>query len=104
MKYKKYLFTLAGFLFAIASSAANFVENGISYGYDEATSTAFVTSKDNNESYSGSVVIPSTVAYNGKTVNVTSIGEGAFLGSAELTSVTIGNGVKTIGSMAFCEC
>ena len=53
--------------------------------------------------YSGDVVIPDSVIYNGKTYQVTSIGNSAFYDSS-LTSVTIGNNVTSIGQEAFHQC
>ena len=54
--------------------------------------------------YSGNVVIPESVTYNGKTYPVTSIGSQAFALCSDLTSVTIGNSVTSIGSQAFEGC
>ena len=53
---------------------------------------------------SGNLIIPSSVTYNGRTYSVTSIGDAAFIYSAELTSVTIPNSVTSIGSSAFQDC
>ncbi len=54
--------------------------------------------------YSGNIVIPSSVVYNGNTYSVTSIGNSAFYECYGLTSVTIPNSVTSIGSSAFYRC
>lgn len=54
--------------------------------------------------YSGEVIIPSQVSYNGKTYKVTEIGSRAFLGCSDLTSVIIPNSVTWIGEWAFEDC
>lgn len=55
-------------------------------------------------SYSGNVVIPESIDYEGNTYNVTSIDMWSFRFCTGLTSVTIGNNVKTIGTYAFMLC
>ena len=59
---------------------------------------------DYYDEYSGNVVIPSSVVYNGNTYSVTSIGNGAFNYCSGLTSVTIPNSVTSIGYDAFSHC
>ena len=93
-------------LFSVSLSgyAFDFVVNGIYYNKNSDGKTVYVTFKDTNyNSYSGSVVIPSTVT-SGTTYSVTSIGSEAFLGCSGLTSVTIDNSVTSIGDGAFYEC
>ena len=54
--------------------------------------------------YSGKIVIPESVLYEGKTYNVTRIGNKAFNQCSKLTSITIGNSVIDIGEEAFESC
>ena len=83
--------------------AYSFQSGGICYNITSSTApcTVEVTS---GGSYSGSVSIPSTVAYNGITYSVTSIGHAAFYGCSGLTSVTIPNSVTRIVQSAFYGC
>ena len=57
-----------------------------------------------NGEYSGDIVIPASLTYNGKTYSVTSIGSAAFYDCSGLTSVTIPNSVIFIGTYAFDGC
>ena len=54
--------------------------------------------------YSGNVVIPESIVYQGNTYSVTSIGNSAFSYCNNLTSVTIPNSIKSINYRAFYEC
>ena len=54
--------------------------------------------------YSGNVIIPESVYYNGIKYNVTSIGKSAFRNCIDLISITIPNSVTIIGDHAFCGC
>ena len=62
------------------------------------------SSSDYSNEYTGSIVIPSSVVYQGNTYSVTSIGSSAFVGCSGLTSVTISNSVTSLGNYAFSGC
>ena len=79
---------------------SEFSVDGIYYKVGE-NNTVFVTSE--KVKYSGDIVIPSQVTYNGKTYSVTSIGWWAFEYCSGLTSITIPNGCW-IGQEAFYGC
>ena len=81
--------------------AYDFEVDGIYYGYNASNQSAYVTYGD--VSYKGAVSIPSTVSFNGRTLEVTAI-EGAFHTCHELKSVQIPNSIKTIGTQAFKYC
>ena len=54
--------------------------------------------------YTGNITIPATVINNGTTYAVTSIGNSAFKGCYDLTSIDIPAGVVSIGDEAFSYC
>lgn len=53
---------------------------------------------------SGKVTIPTTVKIGGKSFKVTEVGAKAFKGYKKITSLVVGNNVKTVGSSAFQGC
>ena len=101
---KKIVFTLILALVTLAQAAAyTFEVDGIYYNKNGTNAT--VTFRDNNyNSYSGEVIIPDTVTYDGVAYPVTAIGDNAFNNCADLTAVTIPAGVTSIGSGAFNGC
>ncbi|MBR4275852.1 MAG: leucine-rich repeat domain-containing protein [Prevotella sp.] len=78
----------------------NYINNStkLAVTYQGSSSSSF-----SNE-YTGNVVIPESVTYNGNTYSVTSIGNYAFDGCSMLTSITIPNSVTSIGNWAFFYC
>lgn len=91
---------------AIPAAAHDFVNNNIYYNITS-NNTVEVTYCDGaaeGTTYSGNVNIPSSVYYNGKSYQVSSIGSNAFRHSPGLTSVTFPGTLKTIGDHAFWYC
>ena len=106
----KHLFKLSLLLLAlllpVSALAYDFEVDGIYYNIDTYNSNnVIVTYKATNyNSYSGDIVIPNSVTYNGKTYSVASIGYSAFNGCTTLTNVDIPNSVTYIGYSAFHGC
>ena len=101
MKTLKSLFATVSVLFCSIAVSANPIEiGGIWYNLQD--SQAEVTSGDTRYSYT--VVIPSSVVYDGMEFSVTSIGAAAFKGCSGLAAVVIPASVKTIGANAFAGC
>lgn len=105
---KKTLFTL--FLALVASVGTMFA-----WDYPEAVQIggiwyyigdfACVTApKGTNPKYSGDIVIPPTVGYQGNSYKVTQIEWYAFAGCSEMTSITLPSTLTSIGQEAFQDC
>ena len=109
-KLKSLLLVLAAMLCSSPLFAHDFEVGGIYYNItSDADLTVAVTFKGDSynsysNEYSGTVTIPESVAYNGKTYSVTSIGSSAFENCWGLTSITIPNSVTSIGDAAFESC
>lgn len=101
--YLKQLMTALLLLCCTVAGAADFEVDGIYYNIlSSEDKTVEVTSGSNK--YSGAVTIPASVTYNSITYSVTSIGESAFEGCWNLTSIEIPNSVTSIGESAFFYC
>jgi len=100
MKKIYFLFLMA--LLPLLANADPVEIDGIYYNLISKAKQAEVTKNPNY--YSGKVVIPKTVTFEGVKYNVTIIGDNAFKLCNNLTSVTIPNSVTSIGGYAFSGC
>ena len=105
---KKHLLSLFVVLLPLLASAQlvyDYVEIGdIEYVLYEGHNTAEVSEWEGSLSYSGSINIPATIAYDGTVYLVTKIGYGAFSGCSKVTSITIPESVTMIEGEAFERC
>ena len=81
-----------------------FKVDGTSYHATTMNTASVMANNDTGTLYSGDVVIPDSVTYEGYTFAVTGIESNAFDGCFELTSLVIPNSVETIGEQAFQGC
>lgn len=112
------ILVLVGFLLTNHCYAYDFKVDGIRYNIIDADAKEVEVTNEldsDNEwvGYDGDIVVPQTVVYQGVTYKVVSIGSGAFREEEQdwnfepwssLNSVTISEGVKTIGDRAFSDC
>ena len=95
---------LLALLMPATAIAYDFMVDSIYYVFNDNGGVSVATRDQNYNSYSGDVVIPSTVTHDGITYTVTAIDVGAFTQSAELTSVVLPPTITRIGGSAFSKC
>ena len=79
----------------------DFVKNSYCYKISNDYDVAFV--RNVVDQYSGDIVIPDTVRFNGYTYNVTAIGKNAFLRCNKVNSVVLPSTLISIGTNAFSQ-
>ncbi len=84
------------------SDGYNFAVDGIYYTIENGQ--AIVINNGSTGCYSGSIVIPDEVTYQGITFPVTAIGNNAFRKCHGLSHVTLPSTIRSIGDNAFFEC
>lgn len=108
--YFKHLFAALLLLCATVATAHDFEVDGFYYnilpgGYGTVEVTYKGTSFDEySNEYTGDVVIPNSVTYNGSTYSVNRIGERAFSYCSGITSVVIPKNVASVENYAFSDC
>ena len=107
-RIRLWLTMTAMLLCSITAGAHDFVVDGIFYNIisDNAVEVTYrgISPTDYYREYHGDVTIPSTVIYNSKEYNVTSIRDDAFYGCSSLATITLPEGVTSIGGNAFIGC
>ena len=96
---------LATMLMASSSMwAQNFRVDGLRYVKKSANEVWVVKYEDySRQKYEGEFVVPDEVVYEGTTYKVTGVDEWAFGDCQKLTSVTLGNNVKTLSTNSFAK-
>ena len=100
---KQLLITIAVLLCSITVYAYDFEVDGIYYNIISLEDLTVEVTNGYNK-YSGEVIIPETVVYGSKVLNVTSIREEAFSNCSNLASIVIGNSVTSMGKGTFSYC
>ena len=96
----------SGCTVTVKEFSSGFEVGGLFYKTAEGYSMDFVevTGNQGGGKYSGDVVVPGTVEYDGITYTVKGVGNRAFEGCGDLRKVTISEGIYKIGAYAFCYC
>lgn len=102
MKHKTLSILLAALMNMVAgvASAYDAEIDGIYYNFSGTSAIV----KNGETKYTGRVVIPESVVFNGDVYYVTEIGPGAFSGCTDLTFISFPNSVTKIGADAFKDC
>lgn len=77
------------------------IVDGLMYSYSTNSNTATVIQDKSYQNFT-KVTIPATVSIDGKTYRVTAIGNYAFWGCSDLSSLVLSEGLLSIGNTAFC--
>lgn len=103
MKANK-LFLIGLCTVGLQAQAYDFEVGGIYYQVLSAEAPLTVEVVAGDTPYAGEVSIPASVVHEGNTYAVEAIGDEAFRGCAELTAVTLPEGLKKLGTSAFHDC
>ena len=101
---KKLLLIVMTLLTTASSFAVEVEIGGLWYELISKVKEAKIIQYKNGNKYSGDIVIPETIQYEGVSYNVVSIERLAFQDCSSLITVTIGNNITTIGDYSFYGC
>ncbi|MBR5697137.1 MAG: chitobiase/beta-hexosaminidase C-terminal domain-containing protein [Prevotella sp.] len=102
-KFRLFAFFIVSVLSSVTAYAYDVEINGIYYNINQSAKTAEITSGDNPYPYSD-LTIPESIVYNGVRYAVTSVGEWAFNGCENLSTLTIPATLTSMGHGAFYYC
>jgi len=105
---KRIIFLLPFLCFTISSWATDFTIDGVAYTITDNIKQEVAIGTGNGNAAinqtNQTVTILSSIIYNGVKYSVTSIGDNAFNGCINISSITIPNSVISIGTNAFSNC
>jgi hypothetical protein len=100
---KLLLTTIAVLLCSVMANAYDFEVDGICYDITSFTDLT-VKASSLSETFVGDLVIPSKVQFSGKELIVTEVGDDFATENESILSLTIDNGIDSIGDRAFKSC
>ena len=100
------LWVLSMVILPLSAVSYDFIEDGICYKLLSYGNFVEVNRYDTQGKslYEGDIVIPTTVTHNGQEYYVVGIGNSAFFGSGNVTSVKMPETISSIGQYAFSGC
>ena len=105
---RKFTLFLAALCCTITANAKEIVVDGIHYDLNQEYRQASVVSNESDQgnyaNIHGHITIPATIQHNSTTYHVRNIANAAFCDCKTITSVTIEEGIYTIGAGAFRSC
>lgn len=106
MKRFLLLWVLSMVILPLSAVSYDFIEDGICYKLLSYGNFVEVNCDDTQRisSYEGDIVIPTTVTHNGQEYYVVGIGDYAFFGCGNVTSVKMPETISSIGQYAFDGC
>ena len=97
------IYLMSAIFFTANAWAADFSVDGLCYDIISANTVQVV--KPTSGKYTGDITIPERVIYDEQTYKVVAIGDNAFQGANQVTSVTLPlTGITSIGGWAFNDC